>query len=232
MAHTLLIPLVGLMQSWGTRSRFEDRDTHPEPTKSAVIGLLCSALGRGRTEDISDLQRLRMGVRTDTPGRPQTDYQTAQNVRTADGNMKDTVLSTRHYLADARFLVGLENDDMTLLITLEEALKNPVWTLSLGRKSYPLTVPPYFPQGSIRQNMGLQEALKAEPWHYLMEKEKTQRQDSKASLRLLLEATDGEGEAFADTPLHFGERRFGTRRVVISTMPADGISMVNYVPES
>lgn len=57
----LLLRLCGVMQSWGTDSRFLVRKTDPEPSKSGVVGLLCAALGRGRGEDISDLAALRMG---------------------------------------------------------------------------------------------------------------------------------------------------------------------------
>lgn len=47
---TLLLQLVAPMQSWGSRSRFDDRDTEREPTKSGVLGLVASALGRPRAE--------------------------------------------------------------------------------------------------------------------------------------------------------------------------------------
>jgi CRISPR system Cascade subunit CasD len=134
--------------------------------------------------------------------------------------MKDTVLSTRHYLADARFLVGLEGEDLTLLQTLENALKNPVWTLSLGRKSYPLTMPPYFPDGSIREGLMLEDALTLEPWRYVTSKEGEQREKSPQSLRLLLEDPSGES-IFSDAPLHFETRRFGTRRVRIRTIASN-----------
>ena len=43
---TLLLRLVGPMQAWGTSSRFDERDTGKEPSKSGVIGLLAAALGR------------------------------------------------------------------------------------------------------------------------------------------------------------------------------------------
>lgn len=65
---TLLIRLQGPLQSWGTRSRFDHRDTWPYPTKSGVVGLLAAALGRDRREDVSDLAALRMGVRVDRKG--------------------------------------------------------------------------------------------------------------------------------------------------------------------
>ena len=58
MNGVLLIPCVGPMQSWGTRSRFQERDTEREPSKSGIIGLLCAALGRDRNESVDDLADL------------------------------------------------------------------------------------------------------------------------------------------------------------------------------
>ena len=48
---TLLLRLVGPMQSWGTQSRYSIRDTNLEPSKSGVIGLIYSALGKKRAEN-------------------------------------------------------------------------------------------------------------------------------------------------------------------------------------
>lgn len=45
---TLLLRLVGPMQSWGTTSRFDQRDTGKDPSKSGVIGLLAAAMGIDR----------------------------------------------------------------------------------------------------------------------------------------------------------------------------------------
>ena len=67
--HTLLIRLAGPMQSWGTQGRFDVRDTEREPSKSGVVGLLCAALGRDRSEPLDDLASLRMGVRVGPGGR-------------------------------------------------------------------------------------------------------------------------------------------------------------------
>ena len=72
---TLLLRLAGPMQSWGTTSRFDERDTQLEPSKSGVIGLLCAALGRDRAESVDDLAALRMGVRVDREGVPMRDFQ-------------------------------------------------------------------------------------------------------------------------------------------------------------
>ncbi len=149
---TLVIRLTGPMQAWGLYSHFSDRDTAREPTKSGIVGLLCAALGKPREEHpgdgfplLADLAGLRTGVRVDREGQPRYDFHTAQNVLIASssvgqiekGNpkLKDTEPSTRHYLADAWFTVGLEGD-RALLETLDRALAAPRWPLALGRKAF------------------------------------------------------------------------------------------------
>ena len=72
----LLLKLAGPLQSWGSASRFTDRGTQHEPTKSGVVGLLAAALGRRRTASVDDLASLRFGVRIDQPGTLQDDFQT------------------------------------------------------------------------------------------------------------------------------------------------------------
>lgn len=216
MPHTLLLPLVGPMQSWGTRSRFSDRDTHREPTKSAVLGLVCAALGRGRSEPLDDLTALRFGVRADQPGQPQRDYQTAQETP-----HDSATLSLRHYLADARFLAGLEGEDRALLETLAAALRNPVWALSLGRKSYPLTLPPYLPatapwEGSLKLDVGLEEALRATPYLRLLPGERGRLPEGAT---LTIERAVGN-VTIADNPVSFRyrARSFAPRRVASERM--------------
>ena len=136
----LLLRLAGPMQSWGVQSRFTVRDTGLEPSKSGVVGLMCAALGRPRTEPIDDLAELAMGVRADQEGTLQRDYHTAgrEGILRASGKVERTtlVVSNRYYLADARFLVGLESDDLTLLRRLHVALRDPHWFLYLGRKAF------------------------------------------------------------------------------------------------
>jgi CRISPR system Cascade subunit CasD len=142
---SLLLNLSGPMQSWGVSSRFTERDTLQEPSKSGVVGLLCAAMGVSRDERELpiELSLLRMAVRVDQPGVLAYDYQTAQNVLKAkDGKVdrKDnTIQSWRHYLADARFTVGLQADHpkhAELLKRAWEALRDPRFPLSLGRRSY------------------------------------------------------------------------------------------------
>lgn len=192
--YTLLFRLEGPMQSWGYRSRFDYRDTALEPTRSGVIGMVCAAMGIARGEDISrfDLIR-RMGVRVDKEGRPERDYHTALDVIKADGKGTDTVVSYRDYLADASFTVGLQSEDLHLLQSITDALQCPKWPLFLGRKAFPLAVPPLKP-GEVPKEGCLED-------HLLSDDKKK---------RVVLESPDGERTQH-DWPLCFSERRFKPR---------------------
>lgn len=159
---TLLLQLAGPLQSWGTRSRFDHRDTELEPSKSGVIGLLACALGRGRDESVVDLAALRMGVRVDREGVIGRDFHTAQNVLKADqSGRQDTALSERFYLADAVFLVGLESADHAHLATLHRALLAPHWPIFLGRRSFVPGSPVVKPESLV--DADLEAALRAAP---------------------------------------------------------------------
>lgn len=206
---TLLLRLQGPMQSWGTRSRFDHRETWPYPTKSGVIGLLAAALGRDRAKDISDLAALRMGVRVDKPGTLMVDYQTAQGVLTADLRNLGNVQSWRYYLADAAFLVGLEGEK-TLLERAHTALRNPRWPLFLGRKGYVPSPPVYLPDPPSLLDVPLEEALACYP--YLPSLcDPAERPPEK--VLYVLEAR--MGRMVWDQPLGpFAQRRFGPRFVM------------------
>jgi len=191
--HTLLLRFEGPMQSWGYRSRFDYRDTALEPTRSGVIGLICAAMGIARGEDISRFNGIQMGVRVDKEGRPERDYHTALDVIKADGSGNDTVVSYRDYLADASFTVGLQSLRLSLLRDIESALRNPRWPLFLGRKAFPLAVPPVEPSNSIKPGTLEEHLLSAEP-----------------AKRVVFETAEGERIQW-DWPLCFRERRFKSR---------------------
>ena len=208
---TLLLRLTGPMQSWGTTSRFDQRDTGKEPSKSGVVGLLAAALGidRNNWEDLEPLTRLTMGVRHDRPGVLKRDYQTAQNIISADrSKVHETAVTTRDYLADAVFLVGLEGRDRQLLERAQAALQSPVWPLALGRKSYVPAESVWLEDGLI--DAPLLTALTTYRWL------STLRGQEKLPDRLLLslESQDGTGALRMDQLLSsFAERRFGARYV-------------------
>ena len=215
---TLLLRLQGPMQAWGVQSRFGVRDTGREPSKSGVIGLLCAALGRDRSELVNDLAELKMGVRIDKPGRVMMDFHTAKDVLRANSEpgkkpkIKDTELSRRYYLADATFLVGLESKNIPFLEELYAALRNPVWMLFLGRKAFVPSPPVYLPDG-LRREEDMGEAFRTYPWLGENEKEYaklSREQDNQ--IRLILESEEGESQT-NDQPISFAERQFAPRRM-------------------
>lgn len=222
---TLLLRLAGPMQSWGTTSRFDQRDTGKEPSKSGVIGLLAAALGidRENWDDLKPLTGLSIGVRHDRAGVPKRDYQTAQHIISADrSKIHETAVTTRDYLADAVFLVGMETEDHALLERLHTALRDPVWPLALGRRSY-LPSEPIWMKDAM-QDTPLREALSRFPWIA------TQRKWEVLPEKLLisLESEDGSGVLRMDQPLSsFAERRFGARFVRSEWIPfPQGVSHV------
>lgn len=198
------------MQSWGTKSRFDERDTELEPSKSGVLGLLCAALGVDRSVWDTSLQEglptlaalaaLKMGVRVDREGIMRRDYHTAQEVIRADGKgIQGTAVSQRYFLADAVFLVGLEGLDKGLLERIQDALKTPEWLLSLGRKAFVPSKPVWLSDGV--QVGELLEVLRGYPWL-----------TTTKPVRLLVEGR--RGSLRMDQPLaSFAVRRFGARFV-------------------
>lgn len=204
MTATLLIPLVGPLQAWGLDARFDLRQTAPEPSFSAVLGLVCCCLGRDRAEPIDDLTALRMGVRVDRPGQLLRDFHTAQNVIGSSGTDTRTVISNRWYLADAAFLVGLEGD-RTLLEQIHQALIHPHWTPCLGRRSCVPTIP-LFAGGVVDQPLqqALEQAPLVIPAHAGTEH---------TPLRLVVDDPAGT-QVRPDRPIApFSQRRYGNRTV-------------------
>jgi CRISPR system Cascade subunit CasD len=222
---TLLLRLAGPMQSWGLDSRFDQRDTGREPSKSGVLGLVCAALGKPRDDQagpwptLAQLASLRIGVRVLREGTLRVDYQTAgggefpgrksYGVWKASGSSGGTVVSPRHYLSDADFLVGLEGP-LPLLRQIEEALNNPVWQVSLGRKSYVPTLPVTFPP-AVRE-AGLVESLTS--FVETQSGGRKRKQDDPDRQRLVLEASlESTAERRQDVPLSFRDRAFAVRGV-------------------
>ena len=152
---TLLLRLAAPLQAWGDESKYDIRGTRNEPTKSGVIGMLAAAMGYHRdNEEIKEMaEQLRMGVRVDQPGTIIRDFHTARAPKygkngmpkyEADGTIimeKDPYITQRYYLCDACFLVGLECDNEEYLNNVAEALHSPIFSLYLGRRSCPPSLP-------------------------------------------------------------------------------------------
>lgn len=220
---TLLIKLAGPLQSWGCDSRFTERKTRHEPTKSGVVGILSAALGRRREDPIDDLAGLPIMVRVDQPGRYERDFQTAHTRKfdKASGMWvfdKSLPLSYRYYLADAVFVVGIEVPE-GMLDELSTALVHPAFPLYLGRRSCP---PAEKLLIGTFPDTGLLQAIREHPW------EATSRSllrchahEQAVSCALLRDARPEDSgtqlrEAVRDVPLSFSQewRQYDWRTVV------------------
>ncbi|MDR4519967.1 MAG: type I-E CRISPR-associated protein Cas5/CasD [Nitrosomonas sp.] len=162
-AAYLALRLEGPLQSWGFESQYNRRNTGLLPTKSAILGMCCAALGipRGSEEEKTLLEQF-IGLRLLTVAIPRhdpkyrdeskelqvrriTDYHTVQNTKTASGSTKDTHLTYRQYLCDASFACVLSGNAQLInqLVKDEKGygLENPVWGIWLGRKACIPTAP-------------------------------------------------------------------------------------------
>lgn len=150
------------LQSWGTDSKFGRRDTLKFPSKSGVLGLICSALGAGgkQTELLAQFSNLDMQVisyrKTNNKGEKQDkepllrDFQMVgsgyddgdpwQNLlipKTAEGKKAvggGSKMTYRYYLQDAVFAVALQVPT-DLSVEIVASLQNPYWDVYLGRKT-------------------------------------------------------------------------------------------------
>ena len=200
---TLLLRMRAPMMSWGDHSRFTIRDTQREPTKSAVIGLLCAALGRPRWEAVNDLAALKMGVRVNQEGVVQRDYHTVMDAVKSGGGKGGTVISHRYYVADADYLIGLESRDQEFLQHLDSALQTPVWQLYFGRKSF-------VPSHPIR--IGITDAPLLAALEYKIPRSEKAIKLLPSHLRCVIEVADSS-DVRQDVPVDWQKRLFGSRCV-------------------
>ncbi|MFN8465494.1 MAG: type I-E CRISPR-associated protein Cas5/CasD [Caldilineaceae bacterium] len=205
----------------GTYRVISTSEPRGEPSKSGIIGLLCAALRRPRSEPVEDLAALRMGVRVDQEGRLLRDWHTAgiDGYLRASGDIerKTVITSTRYYLSDAAYLVGLEGSDHAFLHQLQDALNNPRWMLYLGRKSCPPSASPNLPDSL--SDLNLETALATYPW---ISRNRRRYDELKAAsprgLRLVIEDPVSGSIVRNDHPLSFekGKRQFSYRRTTIN----------------
>lgn len=224
----LLMRIEGPMQSFGYNSFFQNRETLSEPTKSSMIGLLCSAIGIDRKDNknLIPLTKMRMGVRVDCPGDLNIDFQTIGSgdiyynwdkyngyynnnkeyyIFNSDETVsKNAVISKRYYLSDASFIVGFESVDESLLRECHNSLKNPKWHLFLGRKSYVPTSRIYLPDGL--KPCDLETALLEYEYSPFGLTKKP-----KGPLKFIIE--NDEGTPIKDNPISFHDRVFSYRYV-------------------
>ena len=228
----LLLWLEGPLQSWGHDSRFGRRETLHFPTKSGVLGMVCAALGAGgpQTSLLARFADLDMQVhsfaRRDKNGElaprepllrdfhmvgsgydDKDPWQSLLLPKTSEGKKAvggGTKMTYRYYLQDQAFAVLLQVPD-DLLTEVAQALQNPVWDLSLGRKT---CVPTEFIFQGQFANRG--NALAA-ALNLAEQKQRTR------DFMVIQGATEG-GELLTlnDVPLQFGQhKRYRDRQVTL-----------------
>lgn len=231
----LLIRLEGPLQAWGTRARWDVRDTTREPTRSGIIGLLAAALGYGRGDAriVDDLESgLEIGVRVEREGAILDDYHTVTGfLPTAEGSYRhsgiktaanlaaliekgaapSTIQSTRKYLADASFLVAVacrDGANPSILPMCADALRSPRWPLYLGRRSC-IPTRPVFEELTTRYD-GVEDALRRHQWSCFGVGGRLRGTPSE-KLRVVLEAPSGAPRD--DRPTHAPARLYARRFV-------------------
>lgn len=230
----LLLWLEAPLQSWGHDSKFGRRDSLDFPTKSGVLGLLCSARGAGgeeRTwlEKWADLDMQVLGyVSRDLQGAPllrqpllrdfhmvgsgyddQDPWQSLLIPKTSDRKKAvggGTKMTYRYYLQDMAYAVALQVPGV-LADEISNALVNPVWDVYLGRKN---CVPTEFIyQGkflTVEQAWQAAAALATE-------------KNRAFALRVLQGEHEGEVLTLNDVPLQFGQnKKYRDRRVTVQKM--------------
>lgn len=207
--YTLLLRLNAPLQTWGSESLYDNRNTDYYPTKSGVIGMIAAALGLQRGASLEELNSVQFGIRIDCQGEYVTDFQITDMID-ENGKHFNKNLSKRMYLSDATFLVGLASANQELLERIRNAVHNPKFAMFLGRKSCPPTIP---------LDMGISEsdlytALYSYSW---LVPEWRQKYlfgwRDKMELRIVVEAQ--EGALKKDVPCSFeaNDRRYGYRNI-------------------
>ena len=218
MRRFLALKLNGVMQAWGGHTYEDFRHTELIPTRSALLGLLAACLGIDR-KDTDGLQTLsgavRMAVRADQMKyKPQriTDYHTVLEPRTVKGPpRKGPVVSHREYWCDAQYtvLLTVSDDARWTLKQIRDALKKPVYTPFLGRRSCPISRPLF--EAEV-------EAVDFEAAFALI--------DPGAGVIYSEESPSGESTLYRlrDVPLHGRKRQFASREIHLYQQESDHVS--------
>ncbi|WP_020561456.1 type I-E CRISPR-associated protein Cas5/CasD [Methylosarcina fibrata] len=148
MRDYLILKLQGPMQAWGRESFEGLRPSELFPGRSALLGLLGACLGIDRIDREGQqalASSVSFAVRVDHQGQKMTDYHTVKNAREDYRGLKshDTIQTWREYWQDARYTAAVWATDNPQigLEDIEQALKRPLYTPVLGRRSCPLARP-------------------------------------------------------------------------------------------
>lgn len=232
----LLLWLEAPLQSWGHDSKFGRRDTLNFPTKSGVLGLMCSALGAGgeQCELLAEFAALNQTVLSFVRSR---DHNGEPVKRDREPLLRDFHMVGSGYddkdpwasllipkTSDGKKAVGggakmtyryyLQDAYFAVLLqvpgdkaqAIAEALQNPAWDVYLGRKN---CVPTDFIFRGLYADEG-----EANNQALAIATEKKLLED----FRVLNGSHEGETITLNDVPIQFGEhKRYRDRQVTLVT---------------
>ncbi len=213
MKQYLAIKLDGVMQAWGGHTYEDLRHTELIPTKSAVLGMLGACLGieRGHIADLEAFSKsVEIAVRLDSQPQRIMDYHTVLKARKVDGKAnQNPVVSRREYLCNAKYTVLIQSSSNTdySLELIEKAIRQPVYTPFLGRRSCPLSRPLF---DSMLFAIDLKQAFAlCEPaGGMIYSEEKLHKDDALWRMR--------------DEPVYARKRQFATRSLYIHVARKEG----------
>ncbi len=232
----ILLWLESPLQAWGVESKFNRRDTLEFPTKSGILGLVCSALGAGGLQlellaEFADLKQIVISFNHTKNGKPvekvpllhdfqmigsgyeETDiWQKLLIPKKVDGSAAvggGTKLTHRYYLQNAVFAVILEVP-AERAEQIACAIQNPVYDIYLGRKCC-------VPSDFVYQ--GIYETEK-DAKEYALKKAELHTPDTLVPEFIVVDGTCEDGESFSlnDVPIQFGDTKKYKDRMVTKIM--------------
>jgi CRISPR system Cascade subunit CasD len=221
MPRFIILKLDGVMQGWGGHTYEDWRPTELFPTRSGLLGLLggCLGIDRQEVERLNTLassvlftvqtecKRFQVDEKTlELMSLRLCDYHTILDARKVDGmENKNPVQSYRWYLFDSPFDVAVE-ETVNAPIKLEEivnAIRTPVYTPFLGRRSCPLSRPLLDPGDKPFEVKSAMDALQSVRVNGSIIYSESPEFPTEHKLRM------------RDVPLYGRIRRFTTREVFI-----------------
>lgn len=229
----VLLWLEAPLQSWGADSKYGRCKTMPFPTKSGILGLILSAMGKGGEQrdllsrfattdlqiecfpsddkkfvsELKDYHVVGSAYNASDPWEKLLIPKTSEGKKAVGGGHKITY---RYYLQNMAFAAFLEVPD-DLISEVEKKLKNPVWSMFLGRKNC-------VPSEIVFQGV-FDTATECSEEALSIAKEKNRYKRS----TVYQKADEREGVVFTlnDVPIQFGERKIYADRQVTLVMTRD-----------
>ncbi len=232
----LLLWFEAPLQSWGSDSKFGRRDTQIFPTKSGVLGLVCSALGAGGEQRalLAEFAPLSQTVISFVPYEPkagsamkqdrepllrdfhmvgsgydkQDPWESLLTPKTSEGKpaVGGGSKMTYRYYLQDAAFAVVLEVPSEKADTIASALQNPAWSIYLGRKN--CTPTDFVYRGKFDSEVHAIEHARA------VANPKSRMEDFRVVHGVLSEGEADEVFTLNDVPVQFGEdKRYSDRQV-------------------